>query len=172
MSTLLQDLRYGCRMLLKSPGLMVLALITLALGIGVNTGLYTMLQAHRNIAYRFADPEDVVFIWSPREHYEEGGISALDFADFRAQAESFAQTAVYLRNSHILTDDREPAEVGTVHASAELLPLFGFEAQLGRLHTAEEDAVGAEGVVLLTDKLWQRRYDGDPGVLDKSRPTQ
>lgn len=167
MTTLLQDLRYGCRMLLKSPGLTAIALITLALGIGVNTGLYTILQTHRSLAYRFGDPESLVFIWSPREHYEEGGISALDFADFRAQAKSFAETAVYNRNSCILTDDREPAEVGSVQASAELLPLFGFEAQLGRLHTAEEDAVGAEGVVLLTDKLWQRRYDGDPGVLDK-----
>lgn len=99
MWSLLQDMRYGLRMMGAAPGFTAVALVTLALGIGVSTGLYTVIHANHLIAWRFAEPEELVFLWSPEETWERGSISALDFLDWREQATTFADMGIYRTKS-------------------------------------------------------------------------
>ena len=90
MNALLQDIRFGARMLAKSPGFTAAALTTLALGIGVNTAMFSIINAMQKTPQRFADSDELVFLWRHTERYEHGSISALDYFDLREQAQSFA----------------------------------------------------------------------------------
>ncbi|UCF32599.1 MAG: ABC transporter permease [Phycisphaerales bacterium] len=168
MNSLLQDIRYGVRMLAKNPGFTAIALITLALGIGVNTGMYSVIHAIRSIPQRFPDSDALVFLWRPTEFYQRGWISALDFLDWREQSESFSDMAIYSQSPLILTGQGEPEEVSIVEASANLLPTLGISTQIGRLHGVEEDAVSAERVLLLTDRLWQRKFGKSADVVGRT----
>ena len=168
MNALLQDIRFGARMLAKSPGFTAAALTTLALGIGVNTAMFSIINAMQKTPQRFADSDELVFLWRHTERYEHGSISALDYFDLREQAQSFADIGVYVRSPMVLTGNGDPDRVNAVRTSANLLPMLGFDAQLGRLYTAEEDSPGGERVAVLTDRLWQRRYDRDAGILGET----
>jgi len=168
MGTLFQDVRYGARMLAKSPGATAIALITLALGIGVNTATFSFLNAEANIAHRFADAEKLAFVYTSTGDNEEGFISGLDYLDWREQAESFTDIALYARPSRFLSGAGEPERVNGVAATADLLPMLGLDPQLGRLYSTQEDTPGAERVVLLTERLWQRKFDRSPDVLNRT----
>ncbi|MGB2985675.1 MAG: ABC transporter permease [Phycisphaerae bacterium] len=169
MRVLLQDLRYAFRMFAKSPGLTAIALITLALGVGVNTGLFSIVNGMRVIPDRFADADDLVFLYQSRVQEQQGApVNPLDYLDWREQATTFKEMGLYSQRMQILVGSGEPERVRTIRASAELLPMFGFDAQVGRLYSAEEDSVGSERVVLLTDEFWKRRFDADEGVLGRT----
>lgn len=166
MWSLLQDMRYGLRMMGAAPGFTAIALVTLALGIGVSTGLYTVMHANHLIAWRFTEPEELVFLWSPEPMWERSYISALDFLDWREQATVFADMGIYTtKRTFFATTEGDAERVRTVHASSNMLPMLGFDAQAGRLHSEEEDSVGAPDVVIMSDRLWERRFNRSPDVL-------
>ncbi|MHC4696217.1 MAG: ABC transporter permease [Planctomycetota bacterium] len=168
MNNLIQDLRYAFRMLAKTPGATAVALITLALGIGANTATFSFINAMANMPNRFADAEKLAFVYSSTDKEEEGFISGLDYLDWCEQAESFAGIALYATPSRFLSGAGEPERVNGVVTTANLLPMLGVDAQLGRLYSAEEDSPAAERVVLLTERLWQRKFDRSPDVLDRA----
>jgi len=165
---LLHDIRYGLRMMVKNPGMTIVALLTLALGIGANTALFTLMHANHLIPRRFADPERLAFLWSPTPQYERSGISPMDFFDWREQTTAFAEMGLYSTTGRTIGGNDNPESIRVARTSANVIPLLGFDARLGRLHTQQEDQAGADPVVVLTDKLWERRYDRSADVLGKT----
>jgi hypothetical protein len=163
-----QDLRFGARMLLKRPGFTLIAVITLALGIGANTvifsGVYWML--FQPLPYTNAERLAVISQTGRRE--SEVGVSYPDFIDWKARSAAFermaASSGIYV--SLTIGDDVEP--VAGSRVSTEFFPLLGGRAQLGRVFLAEEFRPGAGKVVVLGDKLWQERFGADVGVIGRT----
>jgi putative ABC transport system permease protein len=168
MRTLFQDLRYGARMLAKSPGATAIALITLALGIGVNTGMFSLVNAVHNLPQRFVEPDRLVYLEAVDERHELMSVSSHDYFHWRAQAQSFSDVGLYASALCTLAGQGEPDRIRCVRASANLLPMMGLSARLGRLHTAEEDLPSGERVLVLTEKIWQRKFASDPNVLGQT----
>ena len=140
MSALLRDLRFALRMLAKNPGLTAVALITLALGIGVNTATFSVINAYENIAQRLIEPDRLVFLYRTTEQYDRGLECPIDGLDFREQAQSFSDIGLYGRSSLTLTGQGDPEQLSGVRTSANLLPMLGLSPRLGRLHTEDEDS--------------------------------
>ncbi|MHC4567447.1 MAG: ABC transporter permease, partial [Planctomycetota bacterium] len=155
-------------MLVKNPGFTTIAIITLTLAIGANSAVYSVFYAIKSIPYRFGDPEKLVFLWRQTERSERAHVSAPDFFDWRDQARSFSDMGIYWSGRGLISGEGEPEEVRILSTSANLMPMMGIKAQLGRFHTAQEDAVGADRVVVISNELWHRRYASDAGVLGRA----
>lgn len=168
MYSLLQDVRFAARLLAKSPGATAIALITLALGIGINTGMFSLVNALHNLPQRFVEPDRLVYLNGLNERHELMSVSSHDYFHWRAQAQSFSDVGLYASTLCTLTGQGEPDRTRYVRASANLLPMMGLSARLGRLHTAEEDLPSGEGVVVLTERIWQRKFASDPNVLGQT----
>jgi len=170
-NAILNDIRYGLRMLGRNPGFTAVALVTLALGIGVNTATFSIIDAWSVKGEWFDRPDELVFL---RGVYAEGTresmpVGALDVLDWREQSESYVDVGIIQNTMHVLTGGgREPERIRGARMTANLLPMFGFEPRLGRLYTADEDAPGSARVVLLTDRLWERRFNRSPDVLGQT----
>ena len=168
LSDLPNDLLYGFRMLKKNPGFTAVALITLALGIGVNTSLFSLFEAWHRLPNRLEEPDTLAFLWYRSPRYDRSFLRIRDYLACRDQAESFAQTGVFVSRDRIFSGAGEPERVSAVEVSAALWPMLGFEARAGRLQSAEEDSPAKSGVVILTDKFWRRKFNGDPDVLGRT----
>jgi putative ABC transport system permease protein len=154
-------------MLVKNASFTMIAIITLTLAIGANSAVYSIFHALKSIPYRFEDPEKLVFLWRQTERFDRAHVSAPDFFDWRDQARSFSDMGIYQSGKGLISGDGEPEEIRILHASANLMPMMGIKAQLGRFHTTQEDAVGVDRVVVISNELWQRRYGSDLGVLGR-----
>ncbi|HEY6399876.1 MAG TPA: ABC transporter permease, partial [Blastocatellia bacterium] len=163
-----QDLRFGARMLLKRPGFTLIAIITLALGIGVNTfvfsGVYAML--FQPLPYPNAERMAVVSQVSRQE--SEVGVSYPDFTAWKERNASFERMAASHGVIVHLTIGDEAESASGSRVSTEFFPLLGGRAQLGRVFLAEEFRPGAGKVVVLSDKLWQERFGADAGVIGRT----
>jgi putative ABC transport system permease protein len=165
-----QDLRYGVRMLLKNPGFTTIAVLTLALGIGANTAIFSVINVLLLRSLPFAEADRLVTIWETHPDIPRAPVSIPDFQDWRAQAQSFEEMAVHsdrYRNA-TLTGQGEPAQVQGSFISQNLFPLLGLKPLLGRNFLPEEEQRGANRVVILSHALWRRIFAGDPGVVGKS----
>jgi len=169
MGTLLQDLRYGWRMLAKNPGFTAAALFTLALGIGANTAIFSVVYAVllRPLPYR--SPDQLVEVWETdlKSRTNQVPPSYPDFLDWRAQNHVFESIAAYNWATFTLTGSRESIHVDGLVASADLFSVLGAKPALGRLFRPEEDQPGHRAVILSHD-LWQQRFNSDPGVIGRS----
>jgi predicted permease len=166
-----QDLHYGARMLVKRPGFTSIAVLTLALGIGANTAVFSIINAVLLNSLPFADVDRLVMIWEthPEVHGPVG--TYLDFQDWRAQAQSFEGMAAYSNKSYgraELTGQGETMEVRGTLVSYDLFPILGLKPIIGRNFLSEEDRPTANHVVILSRALWQRRFAGDQGIVGKS----
>jgi putative ABC transport system permease protein len=169
MDTLWQDLRYSFRTLSRARGFTLTAVACLALGIGINTGIFTVVNAFLFRPFPFPEPERLAFFTavSPRGGNEEG-MSAADLADVAAGTRSFeALGGSYERNVN-LTGGPEPERVEAASVSHTLFPALGVRPVLGRLFRPDEDRPGAERVVLLSHALWQRNFGGRPDVVGRA----
>jgi len=170
METLLKDISYGIRSLLKHPGFTAIAVITLALGIGANTAMFSVINAVllRPLPYR--DPARLVTIWeeSPERGMYQMPVSLANLRDWVNQSQTFEQISAYTFTNLNLTGTGEPARLGTVRTSANLFPLVGATPVIGRPFLPEEDKEGANHVVILGHALWQTRFGSDPGIVGKS----
>jgi putative ABC transport system permease protein len=168
MQTLWQDLRYGARMLLKQPGFTLIAIITLALGIGANTAIFSIVNAALLRPFPYKEPERLVIL---RERVSVGGgfsPSYPNFVDWRAQNTVFdAISAVRQNESFNLTGAGEPERVPGRLVSAEFFSTLGIEPLLGRDFLAEEDSPGATPAAILSYGFWRRRFGNDPGIIGK-----
>jgi len=170
LETIWQDLRYGARMLVKNPGFTLVAVVTLALGIGANTAIFSVINALLVRPLPFAEADRLVMIWETHPDIPRAPVSIPDFQDWRAQAQSFEQMAVHsdrFRNA-ALTGQGEPAYVQGSFISQNLFVLLGLKPVLGRNFLPEEEQPANNRVVILSQALWQRSFASDPGVVGKS----
>lgn len=171
METLFQDLRYGLRILLKRPGFTAVAVIALALGIGANSAIFSVVNGVVLRALPYKDPGRLTMVWSRRPLLQtqagasEFPVSAADFIDWRDQNQSFEQIAAFHSQPFNITGTGEPEYLGGVRASASLFSLLGVEPRLGRTFTVEEDQSGAERVAIISHGLWQRRFGSDQNII-------
>src|SRR5262245_16024155 len=170
MQTLLQDLRYGARMLAKNPGFTVIAIMTLALGIGANTAIFSVINGLllRPLPYR--DPGRLAIIWthSPGANVEQDWPSPGQYAAIVAANTVFEELAITQGGNMVLTGQGTPERLGVVSTSSNLFSILGARPALGRLFLPEEDVGEQPTTVILSYGLWQRRFGGDPNVLGQT----
>jgi predicted permease len=168
--TLIQDLRYGARMLMKSPGFTFVAVLTLALGIGANTAIFSVVNGVLLRQLPYEEPERLALIWEKFSSWGLGQapISASEFTDYRNQTHSFSSLAAFDTADFNLTGGDLPERVSGAQVSAGLFPLLGVKPQLGRAFSAEENEPGRDNVVLLSHGLWRRRFGADPGIIGRT----
>jgi putative ABC transport system permease protein len=172
LETLWQDLRYGARMLLKNPSFTLIAVLTLALGIGANTAIFSVINGVLLRPLAFHDPDRLFMLWTDnpawRLGFHEIPATPADLSEWRATATSFEQLAAFQSNPADLSDGGDPERVGGVNVSANLLPLLGVQPLLGRQLSAEEEQPGRDRVAIISYALWQRRFGGDAEILGKT----
>jgi putative ABC transport system permease protein len=172
MQTLLQDLRYGTRMLLKKPGFTLIAVLTLALGIGANTAIFSVVNAVLLKPLPYLKEPRLVFIESgdkqsdPRGYF---GVSPADFWDWRAQSRTFQEFAAYAPSDGFsLTGVERPEVFASSRVSTNFFQTFGAKPLLGRAFLPEDELVSSARTILLSYRLWQRRFGGDRGVVGRT----
>jgi putative ABC transport system permease protein len=165
---LAQDLRYGARMLAQNPGFALIAILTLALGIGANTAIFSVVNGVLLRQLPYENPEQLALIWEKGFGLNQIPVSASEFRDYRNQTQSFSSIAAFDTADFNLTGSELPERVSSAQVSASLFPLLGIKPQLGRVFTDEENEPGRDDVVLLSHGLWQRRFGGDAGIIGSS----
>src|SRR6266498_3432649 len=168
MNQLWQDLRYGARMLLKQPGLTLIAALTLALGIGANTAIFSVINALILNPPHIAEAERVAAIWrTAKDKRVEGFVSYLDLQDWRAGNRSFEAIAGYKPNGFILLNEEQAERLQGLRVTANFLSLLKVKPLLGRDFQVEEEKRGAEGVVIISHQFWQNRLGGSDAALGR-----
>ncbi|HEU4873605.1 MAG TPA: ABC transporter permease, partial [Pyrinomonadaceae bacterium] len=169
METIFKDIRYGLRGLLKRPGFTVIALITLALGIGANTAIFSVVNAVLLRPLPFQDPEQLVIVWEDATFagFPRNTPAPANYVDWKNQNQSFADMAASHETSFNLTGDGEPERVSAYSVTANFFPLLGVQPLLGRSFLSEEDRPGASKVAVLSYSLWQSRYGADRNILNR-----
>jgi putative ABC transport system permease protein len=164
-----QDLRYGLRMLVKNPGFTIVAVAALALGIGANTAIFSVVNSVLLQPLPFKDPNQLVMLWEDATHlgFPKNTPSPANFLDWQRQNSVFAGMAAMAPRSFNLTGSGEPERLDGRRVSANLFQLLGVQPQLGRAFRPEEDAPGSR-VVILSNGLWQRRFGGDRQIIGRA----
>ena len=167
MGTFLQDLRYGFRMLLKSPGVGAIAILTLALGIGANTAIFSVVNAVLLRPLPYPEPERLVRVHGRNlpMNLPSSPVSPLDMADFRSQSRTFENLAAFSNSSAVLTGRGEPRSLSVTSASFGMMDLLGTRLERGRFFLAQEEKEGSERVIVLSHDFWQSEFHGDPGAV-------
>ena len=167
---LLHDLRYAARLQRKNPAFTIVAVIALALGIGANTAIFSVVNTVILRPLPYKDPDRLVMVWedATKQGYPRDTPAAANFVDWRDQNHVFEGMAAITDDSFNLTGSGEPERLEGHRVSANLFPLLGVEPHIGRVFTAAEDQPGAQHEVLLSYALWQRRFGGDQGIVGKS----
>jgi putative ABC transport system permease protein len=169
MQTFWQDIRYGMRMLFKNPGFTLTAILTLALGIGANTAIFSVVNAVLLRPLPYNQPEGLVAVWESdtRKADVRGAYSYPNFFDLRSQNTSFEQVAMYYQSSTTLTGIETPVNLQSVVTSADLFSVLRARPQLGRAFTADEEKPGSNLAVVISHRLWQKQFGGDPNILER-----
>ncbi|HJQ32696.1 MAG TPA: ABC transporter permease [Pyrinomonadaceae bacterium] len=171
MRTLLQDVRYGLRVLAKSPGFTLVAVLTLALGIGANAAIFSVVNAVllRPLAYQNADELVALYNTNPRAEFE-WPLAPAGYLELKGHNNSFADVAALSNKGWPanLTGAGEPERLQGFQVSANLFRVLGVSAARGRTFLDEEDRPGSNRVVVISHELWQRRFGGDPAIVGKT----
>jgi len=170
MNALLQDLRYGARMLWKSPGFTLIAVITLALGIGANTAIFSVIDALMLRPLPFREPDKLFQVWESNVKlgYKEIDASYPNFADWRDQNQVFEQIAIYSSGTYNLAGAAEPERAEGAIVSPAFFPLLGVKPMLGRVLAPEEDHPNKVFSVVMSERLWRRRFSSDPQIIGRT----
>lgn len=169
MKTLLQDLRYAIRTMLKKPGFTLIAVVTLALGIGGSTAIFTIVDAALLRGLPYKSPDRLYHLWesTPQKEFAQREFSYPDFQDYQ-QNQVLEGLAAYTGGGGIMSGRGEPERVFAPGATANFFSVLGVEPILGRTFQPDEDKPGAARVVVLTYGMWQRRFGADPGIIGQS----
>jgi putative ABC transport system permease protein len=170
MSALLQDVRYALRMLAKNPGFTAAAVLSLALGIGANSAVFSLVNAVLLKALPYHEPERLVLVWSDDKSQgaHRGQVSATDIADYRARNHVFSEISTYTDFRPVLTGAGDPARIFGAQVGDGFFDVMGAQPLLGRVFTAEEQIEGKDYVTVLSYPLWQKRFAGDPNIIGKT----
>lgn len=169
MNSILKDIRFAVRGLLKHPGFTAIAVVTLALGIGGSTSIFTVVDAALLRGLPYKESARLYHLWeqTPKQEYPKREFSYPDYQDYQ-QNNVFEGLAAYTGGGAILSGLGEPESIGGPRASANFFSVLGVEPLLGRTFQAGEDSPGAAKVTVLTYGLWQRRFGGDPGIVGQA----
>jgi putative ABC transport system permease protein len=165
MQTLLQDLRYGARMLAKKPGFTVIAVITLALGIGANTAIFSVVHALLLRPLPYQEPDRLVMLAQKGSDGRRSTIPYPNYSDWRERAQSFEGMASVRSESFNLTGMDKAVQLRGRTVNWNFFQLLGVQPQLGRLFVTEDDQYGAARTVLLSNGMWKEKFGGDAGVI-------
>ncbi len=170
MGTLLQDVRYGLRMLVRKPTFTIVAVLTLALGVGANTAIFSIVNAVLLRSLPFPDPDRLVRISFDNPGVGLRGVrfSVPEFDDLRARTDVFEDVSVIVSGPTNLTGAKQPEHLEMVEVSPSYFSMLGATPELGRLFGRQDFALGFAPVVVISDALWRRSYGADPGVLGRS----
>jgi len=170
MQTLWQDLRYGARMLVKNPGFTLIAMLTLGLGIGANTAIFSIVNGLllNPLPYRDAGRLAIIWTHSPGANVAQDWPSPGQFSALKSENSVFEQLALAQGGNAIVTGDGEPERLGAVRASSAVFSLLGAQAAMGRVFTPEEDTPDKTLTVILSHGFWKRRFGGDPKALGRT----
>ena len=167
---MLNDLRYALRMLIKSPAFSIIAVITLALGIGANSAIFSVIDAVLLRPLAFPHPEQLAAVWAsaPQRPGNEHEVHSYpDYVDLRDQNHTFASMTAYTGAGMIFGEGDDAADVAGVAATADIFDVLKTQPMLGRGFNREEDKPGAARVIVLGYQLWQNRFAGDPKVIGR-----
>jgi putative ABC transport system permease protein len=170
MDTLLQDIRFGARMLFKSPGFTAVAVISLALGIGANTAVFSVVNAALLKTLPYRDPQSLVLVWGEDKAAgsSRGQVSATDVADYRARNHVFEEISTYSDFRPVLTGAGEPERIFGAQVGDGFFDVMQVKPLLGRFFTAEEQVDGKDYVAVLGHAMWQKRFAGDPNIVGRT----
>jgi len=167
LETLWQDLRYGARMLMKKPGFTLVTVTTLALGLGANAAIFSFVNAVLLKPLPYPDPERIVSVWETRPGGGSNPISTLNFLDWERQNRCFQFLSAITGDTVTLTGSDSPEQLYVQRVSASYFKALGVEATLGRTFAASENEVGNDLEVVLSNRIWQSRFGGDPKVIGR-----
>jgi predicted permease len=168
-SILLKDVRRALRSLATAPAFTVAAILSLAIGIGANTAIFSIVDGLLLRPLPYADADRLVILWnrSPGLNITEDWFSTAQYFDIKNSHHGFEQLAIAIGGNYNLTGIGEPERVGTIRVSSSLLPMLGQKAALGRLFVPDEDQPGRTATALLSNGTWSRRFGSDPGILGR-----
>src|SRR5207245_82540 len=153
-----QDVRFGLRVLAKNPGFTAIAILTLALGIGANTALFSVVNGVLLNPLPFPNPDELVAVYTKSPTFQESSIAYPNFLDWQKDNHSFAELSAFRSDDYNMVGAGEPERVHIHMISAEFLPSLGLQPLLGRNFRHEEDRAGACPVAILGDGLWKREF--------------
>jgi predicted permease len=170
MTSLLQDIRYALRIFTKNAGFTATAVLSLAIGIGANTALFSVASALLLRALPYKNPDRLVILWnrSPGLNITQDWFSTAQYFDIKTRTQSFEEVAIAIGGNFNLTGDGNPERIGAIRVSSNLLPMLGARAAEGRLISVEEDTPGHQASAMLTDGMWERHYGRDPHMIGRT----
>jgi putative ABC transport system permease protein len=167
---LVQDIRFGFRTALKNKGITAIAVLCLAIGIGLNTMMFTVVDGVLIKPLPYRDPDQIIQLHTThqRSGIRRGALSWLDLRDWKERAHAFSAMAGLQGRSFTLSDQGNPERYAGAAIGHELFPMLGIAPQIGRTFNADDDRQGGEPVALLSDDLWRRRYAADPAIVGRA----
>jgi len=170
MGNIIQDLRFALRVLLKNKGFTAAAVITLALGIGANTAIFSVVNTVLIRPLPFRDSDQIINLWSRDAEFggERATISPLDFEDFRNQAESFDAMAIYAARRFNISSIEEPERVNGARISADIFRVLAANPLHGRAFQLSDEQEGNNQIAIVRESLWQRISGGDSNMLGRA----
>jgi predicted permease len=172
LESILADTKYAARQMRKSLTFTITCVLTLALGVGANTAIFSIINTVLLHPLPYYNPNRLVLVSEnmPQEGSSDVGVSAQEYLDYQHQNHVSSEVAAFETTGFNLTGIGHPERINAAQISATALPLLGVTPELGRNFTSEEDRYGSNHVVLLSHSLWQDRYGADPGILGKAIP--
>ncbi|HSY59885.1 MAG TPA: ABC transporter permease, partial [Terriglobales bacterium] len=170
LETLITDVRYGIRMMLRTPAFTIVAILTLALGIGANTAIFSVVNGVLLNPLPFPQPEQLVTLSESKPNFATGSISYLNFRDWQHSNHTFSSMAISRPISFSFTGTGEAEQLQAELLSSDYFSLLGVKPVIGRLFAPGEDEVGAAPIVLISAGLWKRKFGSSPEVLGRSMP--
>jgi len=168
MHSFLQDLRFGLRMLVKNPGFTLISVLTLALGIGANTAIFSVVNTVLLRPLPYKDAEQLVAVWEVQTKVNQAMFSPAEFLDYQTQNRSFSEMAAHRLMYFTLTGLGEPEQLDGRIVSGNFFSLLGVRAEQGRIFQPEDGRAGAARVAIISHDFWQQRFGGDPNVIGKA----
>jgi predicted permease len=168
MGTLLQDVRFALRLLTRRPGFTIIAVLSLALGIGANTAIFSVIDAVLLRPLPYADADRLVNMYETAPQMERGSVSAPDYLDWQVQSQTFSRLAAYVSADMNLQNTAAPERLAALKTSSNLFSLLGVKPLLGRAFTAGEDGPNASHVIVVSEGLWRRYFGADPKLVGRT----
>ena len=166
MQTLFQDLRYAIRMMARNRAFTAVAVLVLALGIGANSVIFSVVNAVLLRSLPFPDPDRIVIVFeSNLQRHSQEAVAAANFLDWRDRNQVFESLATYREESFSLTGADRPESVSGLVTTAALFPVLGVKPMLGRVFQTDEESLGSARVALISQSLWERRFAADPNII-------
>src|SRR5438105_9902654 len=168
MHTWIQDFRYGARVLRKTPAFTIVAILTLAVGIGANTAIFSIVDAVLFRPLAMVRPERVMLLQEVWQGRGGGGVSVGNFADIREQSTAFSSISASASSAYNLATEEAPERIDGERVDAEYFNTFGVSPLLGRAFTRAEDSPGRNGVAVISERLWRTRFHPHRALVGRS----